>query len=86
MPEDKFSAEQPSITGPATGHWLIEPDDNADLPRLPRAIRCESAGTIVIRDKDEVDLTYTMGVGEIIDFRGVRVLDTGTSGTFYGWD
>lgn len=86
MQEDKFGSELPSITGPGVSHFLIVPDDENDLPRLPRVIYCEVAGTIVVRDKSEVALPYTMDTGDRIDFRGVRVMATGTSGTFYGWE
>ena len=85
MPDDRFAAEQPKITGPATNHFLIEPNNDSDLPQVPRAIRCEVAGTIAIVDKDGTELPYTMAVGEVIDFRAVRVKSTGTTGTFYGW-
>ena len=82
---DEFSELKKGLTSPATRHFVILPDDNADLPTLPRVIYCQSAGTVVIRDEAGVDLTYNLGAGDRLDFRGVRVLSTGTSGTFYGW-
>lgn len=82
---DEFSDFQKGLTSPATRHFAIVPDDNTDLPILPRVIYCEAAGTVVIRDSEGQDLTYSMVAGDRLDFRGVRVLNTGTSGTFYGW-
>lgn len=82
---DKFESNAKGLTSPADEHYLIVPDDDNDLPVIPRAIRCEVAGVIVIRDRLGVELPYTMGVGDREDFRGVRVMATGTTGTFYGW-
>ena len=82
---DEFEAYTKGLTSPATKHFAIVPDDNADLPVLPRVIYCQMDGTIMGRDDEGVDLPYTMGSGDRIDFRGVRVLATGTTGTYYGW-
>ena len=82
---DEFADLQKGLTSPATKHFLIVPDDAADLPMLPRVIYCETDGTVMIRDAKGVELGYSMVSGDRLDFRGVRVLATGTSGTFYGW-
>ncbi|MEM6650987.1 MAG: hypothetical protein AAF582_00210 [Pseudomonadota bacterium] len=81
---DEFAGAT-SFTGPATKQFLIVPDDDNDLPRIPRVIYCHVAGTVVVRDQEGTALPYAMQVGDRIDFRGRRVLATGTSGTFYGW-
>ena len=82
---DEFASFTKGLTSPATMHFMISPDDTADLPVLPRVIYCQSEGTIVVRDAEGVDLPYTMASGDRIDFRGVRVLSTGTTGIYYGW-
>ena len=82
---DEFKSFTKGLTSPATKHFAIIPDDAVDLPVLPRVIYCETDGTLVIRDSEGVDLPYTMVAGDRLDFRGVRVLATGTTGTFYGW-
>lgn len=82
---DEFSDRQKGLTSPATKHFLIVPSDTADLPILPRLIYCQMSGTIVIQDQTGVDLPYTLSAGDRLEFRGVRVRSTGTSGTFYGW-
>ena len=82
---DEFQSFTKGLTSPATKHFLIVPDDNADLPILPRAIYCEAEGTIAIQDSEGTTLSYTLGSGERLDFRGVRVMSAGTTGTFYGW-
>ena len=82
---DEFESYTKGLTSPATKHFAIIPDDNADLAVLPRVIYCEVEGTVMIRDSEGVDLPYSLTVGDRIEFRGVRVLATGTTGTFYGW-
>ena len=82
---DEFKGFTKSLTSPATRHFPIAPDDGADLPILPRVIYCEVAGTLMVRDGHGVDLSYTMGSGDQLAFRGTRILATGTTGTYYGW-
>ena len=82
---DEFQSLSRGLNSPAVKHFEIIPDDAADLPILPRVIYCEADGTIVIRDSEGVDLPYTMMSGDRLDFRGVRVLATGTTGIYYGW-
>lgn len=82
---DDFQSSVPGLNSPATKHFAIMPDDTGDLPRLPRVIYCQSGGTITIRDEQGITLPYTMQAGERLDFRGVRVMSTGTTGTYYGW-
>ena len=82
---DEFESFTKGLTSPATKHFAIIPDDNADLPILPRVIYCHVEGTIVVRDSEGTTLPYTMVAGDCIDFRGVRVMNTGTTGTYYGW-
>lgn len=66
-------------------HWLIVPSDTEDLPQVARVVWCQTAGTIVVRDEKGADLPYTMTQGQILPFNVVRVLSTGTTGSFYGW-
>lgn len=82
---DPFESHQPGLTASGYRHYLIAPDDDNDLPFRPRAIYCRVAGDIVMRDEADQDLTYTMEVGDVLDFRPVRVMATDTTGTFYAW-
>lgn len=82
---DEFATFTKGLTSPATKHFAITPDDDADLPILPRVIYCQAEGTVVVRDISGVELPYAMAAGDRIDFRGVRVMRTGTTGTYYGW-
>lgn len=82
---DPFERHSTGLTSPAVRHFLIAPSNTVDLAVRPRLIYCAAAGTIVIRDELGVDLPYTCETGDRIEFRGVRVMATGTSGTWYGW-
>lgn len=82
---DEFKSLTKGLTSPATKHFAIFPDDDADLPILPRVIYCEVEGTIAIRDSEGVELSYSMAAGDRLDFRGVRVMSSGTTGIYYGW-
>ena len=82
---DEFEGLSKGLTSPATRHFTIIPSDSEYLPILPRVIYCQSEGTLMVRDAAGVDLPYSMMVGDRLDFRGVRVLSTGTTGTYYGW-
>ena len=84
--EDRYSDLGPSSTESGRRHFLIVPNDDEDLPILPRGIWCEEDGTIVIRDETGTDLPYTLFAGQFLGMRPVRVLATGTTGTFYGLD
>lgn len=82
---DEFESFTKGLTSPATRHFSIVPDDTTDLAILPRVIYCQVGGTIYIQDSAGEILPYTMVVGDRLDFRGVRVMNTGTTGTYYGW-
>lgn len=82
---DPFEFHPSQLDSPATIHFAITPSDSADLPIRPRAIFCNAAGTVAIRDKAGTDVTYNLAVGAYIPFRGVRILATGTTATLIGW-
>ncbi|MBZ4023741.1 hypothetical protein CKO11_14905 [Rhodobacter sp. TJ_12] len=78
---DPFAQHSPGVTGPALGHFVITPDDNADLPQPVRQVIIGgSAGTIsYIHARD--GQTYTTGnlpVGAY-SIWAKRILDTGTT-------
>lgn len=83
---DRYKDYASGLDSPATRHVQITPDNDNDLTFKPRAIYCNEAGAIVIRDSAGTDLSYTMAAGDLLPFRGVRVLATGTTGTYYAWD
>lgn len=80
-----YDSQARTASDPGYRHWLIVPSDTQDLPETPRVIWCEQPGTIVIRDEAGADLPYTLERGQLLPFHPVRVLATGTTGTFYAW-
>lgn len=82
----------------AQGRKLVEitPDDDNDLPIIPKALLCTVAGTITIEAVDgnfaaDGETTFTGGfpfelaAGDVFDFCQVRrVYETGTDATVVG--
>ena len=70
----------------ADRHFAITPSNDTNLTIQPRAIRVGASGNVVLRDGAGVDVTYAVIAGEVITFRPVRVLATGTTATgLVGW-
>jgi len=76
---DKFKSNAKGLESPADEHFIIVPDDDADLTLVPRVIYIGSGGSLVVRDKSGVDATYYPTDNSYILFRAIRVLDTGTT-------
>lgn len=81
---DEFASYGKSLDGPATRHFALTADADADINPRPRGVYCQADGTITIRDEAGVSLPYTMTVGGVLPFRGVRITAI-SGGTFYGW-
>lgn len=83
---DNFKNAGMGIIAPATRHFAITPSNTVDLANTPRALYCQTSGTVAVRDSAGVDVTYTVTAGQVLDFRAVRVLATGTTATVVGWE
>ena len=83
---DRFQNLATGMTSSATRHATITPSDSVAITNKPRALYCNTAGTVVIVDEAGTALSYTVTAGQVIPFRGVRVNATGTTATVYGWD
>jgi hypothetical protein len=59
----------------------IAPDDNADLPVLPLAVRFNSAGSVRLELKNGVPLDLKVLASETLPFRIKRIFATGTTAT-----
>lgn len=83
---DNFSSHSKGMSSPADVHYAITPSDSTDLPRIPRGLRVLTSGNLAIRDRLGTDITYPVVAGEVLAFRGVRILFTGTTATVVGWE
>ena len=83
---DNFLHHQSGLESPVKRHHAITPSDTVDLDPRPRALRVLTAGNLALLDELGVSITYPVVAGEIIPFRAVRVLATGTTATVVGWE
>lgn len=81
---DEFSNIE-GVDLPARNVFLIAPHATNPLASLPKAIRCDVAGTIAYRAVDDAaDVSMTMVAGEVLAVRVAYVRVAGTTGTFHG--
>jgi hypothetical protein len=80
---DLFNAD--SVASPARRIFAITPHDINELSTLPKAIRANVAGDVVLRTVDsDTDVTLTLAVGEIVPVRAQYIRATGTTATLHG--
>lgn len=80
---DNFESATASLTSQGVQHILLAAS-GADLALRPKAIYCQSAGTITLEDESQVALPYTLAAGQVLPFRPLKVTAI-SGGTFYGW-
>ncbi|WP_306116430.1 MULTISPECIES: hypothetical protein [unclassified Roseovarius] len=83
---DNFAGFAASLTSPGETHYVVSPSDTADLDPRPRALKCIASGTVAVRDGAGTDVTYPVEVGDVLEFRAVRVLATGTTAVVVAWE
>ena len=82
MASDSFSRFSDSPTAPARRMFAIAPHDTAEVDPLPKAIRADSGGTVVLRAADsDADVTVTMAAGEVLPVRARHIRASGTTVT-----
>jgi len=74
-------AKYSSLTGCATGVFLITPSDSVDLTIATRAIRANAAGTVKITGADDVTTICNFLAGETRPIRAKRVWAANTTAT-----
>ena len=83
---DSFQSYAKGLQSPADRHFAIVPSDVTDIVPRPRAIYCQTAGNLRLRDSAGTELTYAVVAGQTLPFRAARVMLTGTTATVFGWD
>ncbi|OAI25971.1 hypothetical protein A1351_15575 [Methylosinus sp. R-45379] len=86
MSVDHFNAHAQGLSSPATKHFTLVASDANDLAVIPRAVYVNVGGVAVIRDVAGTEIAYNVNQGQVLPFRGVRLLSTGTTATLIGWE
>lgn len=74
-----------SIVSPALKMFAITPHATNEITPLPKAIRCDVAGTVALRAAgDNADVAITMAAGEVLSVRAQYVRAAGTTATLHG--
>ena len=83
---DNFAGFAASLTSPGEVHYVVVPSDSNDLDPRPRALKCIAAGNVAVRDLNGTDIIYPMEAGEVLEFRAIRVLASGTTAVVVAWE
>jgi len=83
---DRFESFAKGLESPGDRHFAITASDSVDIVPRPRALFCQTAGNLRLRDSAGTELTYTVTAGQILPFRPARLMLTGTTATVFGWD
>lgn len=83
--KDAYRNHATGLESPALRHFPVSPSDTDDLPERPRALVALSDGTVALRDRAGVDVTYPVLAGTILPIRAVRVLASGTTAAIAAW-
>ena len=79
--DDQFLGPD-NVSAPARRMWVITPHDTNEVNPLPKAIRADDAGVIVLRAVgSDSDVTINVVAGEIISVRVQHIRSTGTTVT-----
>lgn len=79
--KDRFGDEADVVWGQARRWGAITPHDTNQLAELPKAIRCNVAGTVNIVGEDGNAEDFVVAAGETLPCRPVIVKSTGTTAT-----
>jgi hypothetical protein len=82
---DPFENNRPKLESPGEHHFTVVPSDTLDLPFRPRSLYINTAGTVRMREVDGTEVTYNVTAGQILAFRPVRIMATGTTAAVIGW-
>ena len=76
---DPFATHAATPTAPARKCFDITPNNEADLPTVPKALYCNGAGTVKVTLVDGGTSTFTVAGAGPLDISPVRVWATGTT-------
>lgn len=81
MGAEPFPNFREGMVGPVTRSVAVTPNDNTDLPEVPRALFVGGAGSLsVILQKDSAALSWSnVPAGSVLPIRPKRIRQTGTT-------
>jgi hypothetical protein len=81
---DKFATNSDAVFAPGRDMFPIVKSDTVPIDPLPKAIRCDVAGSVTCRAVDaEQDVTFNMIAGEVLAVR-VQLVKMATTATLHG--
>ncbi|GKX34648.1 MAG: hypothetical protein MnENMB40S_22660 [Rhizobiaceae bacterium MnEN-MB40S] len=82
MTTDPFDSYNPGLDSPLTSALNVTPDDENDLPVIPRGFHCQG-GAIKVTTMNDETVTFDVGAdnGALIPMRIKRVWATDTTAT-----
>lgn len=82
MPTDIFHPSDHNLSAPARRMFLITPHATNEIDPLPKAVRFDSDGDVVLRAVDsDTDVTLTVKAGETVAVRALHIRAEGTTVT-----
>jgi hypothetical protein len=79
MSRDNYTNTYDPSYAPASTWVSITPDDLNDLDKVPKALRFDHGGTIILVGSDGHAEPFLVSDGETLACRAVRVLSTGSN-------
>lgn len=77
---DRFSAFNPSLSGPATGGFEITADDDNELPEVTRALYVGVGGNLaLVMQSGAQVILRNVAAGSVLPVRVARVLASGST-------
>ncbi|MEO4040347.1 hypothetical protein AAFN47_01920 [Hoeflea sp. CAU 1731] len=80
MSVDPFKSLSPGLDSVLTSALNVTPDDENDLPVIPRGFHCEN-GTIKVTALNDETVTFNISGGAMIPMRVKRIHATDTTAT-----
>lgn len=78
--KDNFKSEEMELHSPAEDAQIVTPNDDGDLPYIPRAFLVASDGNVKVTTKRGTVITFTgLKQGMLIPLRVTRIWSTGTT-------
>lgn len=85
MAQDNYAGQSNAIAAPSEDFALIVPDDDVDLPVLPKWVFCGTGGTVSIHNRLGVVVTFVAVDGQFLPIRPRRVLEATTAQLIAGY-